>query len=100
MGKEGKDWEQDASAGAHSFVEGSEEVDLLHEGIQPGLQLCLVQVGSVHLLGEETHHQNEVSFKEAEEKLGKGFLAGPGGHVGGHPPSSGSQTRSRRPLAC
>lgn len=66
-------------SGAHSFVEGSEEVDLLCEGIQPGLQLCLVQVGSVHLLGEETHPQNEVSFREAEETLEKGFLSGLGG---------------------
>lgn len=54
MEKECKDWEKDIRSGAHSFVEGSEEVDLLCEGIQPGLQLCLVQAGSVHLLGEET----------------------------------------------
>lgn len=78
MGKEGKDignWEKDVNAGAYGFIEGSEEIDLLHKGVQPGLQLCLVHVGSVHLLGEETHHKNEAVFGEAEEKLTNVFLA-------------------------
>lgn len=68
VGKEGKDignWENDVNAGAYGFIEGSEEIYLLHKGVQPGLQLRLVHVGSIYLLEEETHHKNEVVFGEA-----------------------------------
>lgn len=36
------------------------------------MQLCLVHVGSIHLLEEETRHKNEAVFREAEETM---FLA-------------------------
>ena len=39
------------------------------------MKLCLVCVGSIHLLEEEMHHKDEVIFREAEEKLGNVFLA-------------------------
>lgn len=42
------------NAGAYCFIKGSEEIYLLHEGVQPGLQLSLVHVGTIHLLEEET----------------------------------------------
>lgn len=51
------------NTGAYCFIKGSEEIYLLHEGVQPGLQLSLVHVGSIHLLEEETHHKNEAVFR-------------------------------------
>lgn len=35
---------------AHRIKEHLHEVDLVHQGIDPGLQLHLVHVGSVHIL--------------------------------------------------